>query len=381
MADFDFSTLVTDRSASDLELLRDLLTVPMSDWTAEQLAEFNQAASKGAYNYTDLNRVTACMDYLNERLTAAGYVTGYHPIIVHPATPPEPVGPLPEGYTQLEYIESSGTQYIDTNIIPTSEMDLVLNGGITSYSNNFALFGARQTASGTDSMANLFLGMSNGALRSDYYGSSVSEVGELSGAFTVTRSRNVTTAEGVTITNSAKSTSVSSGYALYLFASNTGGTASLFGKFKISSCTIGIGGTTLRNFIPCINPENNAGLYDLIGGNFYANAGTGTFAAGPEVADPVAPDEPEEELDPYTWYIQDIPTESLMAAYLANVTALRGALTVWADTPNVPADMAGLTYQEANDIETILGIIETLINNMAAAWFFSGDVYSGEVDA
>ena len=40
MADFDFSTLVTDRSAADLELLRDLLSTPMSDWTAEQLAAF-----------------------------------------------------------------------------------------------------------------------------------------------------------------------------------------------------------------------------------------------------------------------------------------------------------------------------------------------------
>lgn len=73
MADFDFSTLVTDRSASDLELLRDLLSTPMSDWTAEQLAKFNLAKSKGAYNYTDLNRVTAAMDYINNQLVGYGY--------------------------------------------------------------------------------------------------------------------------------------------------------------------------------------------------------------------------------------------------------------------------------------------------------------------
>ena len=118
MADFDFSTLVTDRAPADLELLRDLLSTPMEDWTAEQLAQFNQAVSKGAYNYTDLNRVTAAMDYLNERLTAAGYVTGYHPIIVHPE-PPEPVGPLPKGYTELVYIQSIGTQYRDTAFAPS----------------------------------------------------------------------------------------------------------------------------------------------------------------------------------------------------------------------------------------------------------------------
>lgn len=84
---FDFSTLVTDRSQADLDTLRALLAVPLADWTAEQLAQFNQAISKGAYNYTDLNRVTACMDYLNEVLTGLGYETGYQRIVVH--NPPQ----------------------------------------------------------------------------------------------------------------------------------------------------------------------------------------------------------------------------------------------------------------------------------------------------
>lgn len=79
---FDFSTLITDRAAADLENLRALLSTPMEDWTAEQLAQFNQAISKGAYNYTDLNRVTACMEYLDKTLRSYGYETGYQPLIV-----------------------------------------------------------------------------------------------------------------------------------------------------------------------------------------------------------------------------------------------------------------------------------------------------------
>lgn len=81
---FDFSTLVMDRSQADLDALRALLATPLADWTAEQLEEFAQAKSKGAYNYTDLNRVTACMGYLNEVLTGLGYVTGYAPVVVDP---------------------------------------------------------------------------------------------------------------------------------------------------------------------------------------------------------------------------------------------------------------------------------------------------------
>lgn len=61
---FDFSTLITDRSQADLDALGSLLSVPMEDWTAEQLASFNQAASKGSYNYTDLNRVTQANETL-----------------------------------------------------------------------------------------------------------------------------------------------------------------------------------------------------------------------------------------------------------------------------------------------------------------------------
>ena len=70
---FDFSTLITDRAQADIEALESILGTPMSDWTAEQLAAFNQAVSKGAYNYTDLNRVTEAMDYINGRLVSYGY--------------------------------------------------------------------------------------------------------------------------------------------------------------------------------------------------------------------------------------------------------------------------------------------------------------------
>lgn len=79
------------------------------------------------------------------------------------------------------------------------------------------------------------------------------------------------------------------------------------------------------------------------------------------------------------WQVSDIPTPESMTAYLADVAALRAALTVAADTPEVPEDMERLTWQEANDIEQILLDVDALVTNMAAAWFYSGDLYAGEV--
>ena len=79
------------------------------------------------------------------------------------------------------------------------------------------------------------------------------------------------------------------------------------------------------------------------------------------------------------WTIPDIPTESQMETYLDNVRALRNAFTVPATVPQVPADMEGLTYQEANDIERIILAIDALITNMMDAWFYSNEVFCGEV--
>ena len=52
---------------------------------------------------------------------------------------------------------------------------------------------------------------------------------------------------------------------------------------KLYSCKIYTGATLTRDFVPCKNPSGQAGLYDLVSGAFYGNAGTGTFTAGPAV--------------------------------------------------------------------------------------------------
>lgn len=80
-----------------------------------------------------------------------------------------------------------------------------------------------------------------------------------------------------------------------------------------------------------------------------------------------------------TWSVGEIPTEAQMGVYLANVAALRAVLDMPSTTPEVPANMALLTYIEANNIEQILVDINQLLLNAAAAWFYSGEVYCGEV--
>ena len=54
---------------------------------------------------------------------------------------------LPEGYTALEYIQSSGTQYIDTGRKLTQDSDITIDFMIVGEKNRSAgMFGSRQSA-------------------------------------------------------------------------------------------------------------------------------------------------------------------------------------------------------------------------------------------
>lgn len=77
------------------------------------------------------------------------------------------------------------------------------------------------------------------------------------------------------------------------------------------------------------------------------------------------------------WTSQDTPTASQMQRYLDDVSALRAVLAVLPTTPEVPPEMEGLTYTEANDIEQILKDIESVINTMITTFVACGEATCG----
>jgi hypothetical protein len=63
---------------------------------------------------------------------------------------------LPDGYTQLEYIQSSGTQYIKTGVKHNQNTRIVLDAQVTQKPSTHAwLFGGRNNAQ--SAAINLFL--------------------------------------------------------------------------------------------------------------------------------------------------------------------------------------------------------------------------------
>ena len=200
---------------------------------------------------------------------------------------------LPSGYTQLEYIESSGTQYIDTGIVASSGFEVEIKLKANSFNNLCSIIGAHNDSS---PYGRNYLGIT----------SSHTEIGQCDSVHTYTAidtdSLHVVLCSNVynnmyfIVDNVAQSTSgAQSGgsYAkntLYLFWCHGG--AQWFSRFsgRIYYCKITESGTLVRDFIPCKNASGAVGLYDLMGAKFYTNAGSGTFTAGPEISyEPATP--------------------------------------------------------------------------------------------
>lgn len=186
---------------------------------------------------------------------------------------------LPNGYTEVQYIQSTGTQWIDTGFKPNQSTRVKMDCNVIRFnSTDMFLFGARIAARNTafgiaadDDNTQWWTFFGNG--QENPHGTCI-------GKHAIDFNKNILSLDGNVF--SFDSTSFQSAYNLLLFASITNGNVdSQRGQMSIYSCQIYDNGNLIRDFVPCIDPTGNAGLYDLVGGKFYGNAGTGVFSAGP----------------------------------------------------------------------------------------------------
>ena len=65
--------LIADRTSQDVDRVKILAEKAWQDMTAEERTEW-LSPMKGAYNYTDLNRVGGALNYVRDRLVEVGYL-------------------------------------------------------------------------------------------------------------------------------------------------------------------------------------------------------------------------------------------------------------------------------------------------------------------
>ena len=188
---------------------------------------------------------------------------------------------LPSGYRQLEYIESSGTQYINTAFNPNQNTRVTMD--ITPLnviqSKMWCAFGCRTSSR----YFGLYKASTGSMNLTWFYGTNYSNY--FSVDYTARHlfevNKNTANVDGVQKSYPAQTFQLTR--PMYLFCDDDSGQATSLSAARLYSCRIYDNGVLIRDFIPCKNADGVVGLWDDVSSSFYANAGTGTFTAGPVV--------------------------------------------------------------------------------------------------
>lgn len=178
---------------------------------------------------------------------------------------------LPAGYTELAYIESTGTQYIDTGVAPADNTRVRISYIPTGSLTERSIFGSAWAVNG------YFLMTYQGWVRWHSGGSVIDAVKCSSGQRLVIETTNhylTVNSTRYPITGGANTANN------ILLLGDMNYNANCRGIGRVEYMQIWQGSTLVRNFVPCKHPSGAVGLYDLVNHNFYGNSGSGSFTAG-----------------------------------------------------------------------------------------------------
>ena len=212
----------------------------------------------------------------------------YGSTLIWSAAPP---GRLPSGYTELEYIAStsSGGQYIDLNIKLYETLNKwydiaikfnIIGGGLNN-NGNAAIFACQDPASPWPGTFIRRAGNSSGIV-GRYIGGTAKDntLGQVNNIIELSAqtppNKNVTN-----LSNSGRTHSY--GTSLFCVFSDLNNTANQFTEAKLYYFKLFVEGTLVRDMVPCKDPNNVVGLYDLVNNTFYSSPNGAAFTAGPTV--------------------------------------------------------------------------------------------------
>ena len=193
---------------------------------------------------------------------------------------------------ELEYLESSGNQYINTGVKVTPDYTIEVTFVMTQRNATWdTLFGTRsnQTARFTARWANSAtgkLGVHRSKIKTASYesfdDSNATKTMVTDTWHTIKLAKREYSFDGaLRKTFSATTGTTEFPYPIYLFALCNAGSPADYGYFRIKSARMWNSADELiRDFIPVIDKEGKAAMYDKVNGVFYYNKGSGSFKVG-----------------------------------------------------------------------------------------------------
>lgn len=199
---------------------------------------------------------------------------------------------LPAEYQEVEYIQCSGTQYINVGLSAQSNNAIYeCEWTEPTLESGGSLFGSTNKNSSTARWSPVLYHPGAGSV---YLATAGSDgLCRTSGLVANTKYTAKITANNGTITFELNSTSVTASYSgtvangvnIGIFADITNtGVQEICRYTQLNYWRMTDNGEVVRDLVPCYRKSDNvAGMYDLISGTFFTNAGTGTFIVGADV--------------------------------------------------------------------------------------------------
>lgn len=189
---------------------------------------------------------------------------------------------LPAEYLEVDYIESTGTQYIDTGYIPSEDFRIEIEWNQTERNACNNLFGCSNTSVGAPGVIH---GLPTNSINQEWYRTGTGSYNFSEGFMaanvwhTSIMTKNSLIFDGVEYTYDFGDWQTLN-YSLYLFARNQVGSAYNGACCaKVKYLKIYNGESMIRDLVPCYRiSDNKVGLYDLVNEEFYTNDGNGSFS-------------------------------------------------------------------------------------------------------
>ena len=188
-----------------------------------------------------------------------------------------------KNYTEIEYIQSTGTQYIDTGIVYQNGYDIECRFGCnTSAAGSKFLFGVYGDGNNKQCAFSTYAGWNTTTARAYFYKGLVNQT-VANNTINKVEVKNKTWYYNDTVYGDAWDFDSSNGLTMYLFAGHTtvaSTNANYYFIGKIHSFKMWNGDVLVRDYIPVLDQNNVPCMYDKVSGEFFYNQGTGEFIAG-----------------------------------------------------------------------------------------------------
>lgn len=195
-------------------------------------------------------------------------------------------------YKEVEYIESTGAQYINTGVYVTPDYTIEVTFVMTQRKTTWdTLFGTRNSqqsrfAARWANSATGNLGVHRSKAKTTNYenfdDTNAKKTNVTDTWHTIKLAKREYTFDGVLRkTFSATTSTATFPYPIYLFALCNAGSPADYGYFRIKKARIWNSNDELiRDYIPCVNLDGVAGMYDVVNDTFNESGSSTKFTAG-----------------------------------------------------------------------------------------------------